>query len=138
MLEEVQKKLLELLEGEPKENIIQAIKGNKHNNSTTTYYLLLKKIEKETGKNVFYERVTREKRNYHSMSNLNNAQTRVSSLHNNTFYKNASSNSQIDYQNVMNQTSMDGFAKANTTKEAKSEQKARNVKVQGIYSQLAN
>lgn len=34
------------------------IKNNKHNPITATYYLLLKKNERETGKNLFFERVT--------------------------------------------------------------------------------
>lgn len=47
------------------------IKMNKHNPITTTYYLLLKKAERETGKNLLFERVTFEKRNYYSTGNLN-------------------------------------------------------------------
>ena len=47
------------------------IKMNKHNPITTTYYLLLKKAERDTGKNLLFERVTNEKRNYHSTGNLN-------------------------------------------------------------------
>ena len=43
---------------------------NKHNHITTTYYLLLKKTERETGKNLVFERVTKEKRSYHSTGNL--------------------------------------------------------------------
>jgi hypothetical protein len=43
---------------------------NKHNPITTTYYLLLKKAERETGKNLLFERVTLEKRNYYSTGNL--------------------------------------------------------------------
>ena len=39
------------------------IKMNKHNHITTTYYLLLKKAERETGKNLLFEKVTLEKRN---------------------------------------------------------------------------
>lgn len=47
------------------------IKMNKHNPVTTTYYLLLKKAERDTGKNLLFERVTNEKRNYNSTGNLN-------------------------------------------------------------------
>jgi hypothetical protein len=50
---------------------------NKHNPVTTTYYLLLKKTERETGKNLLFEKVTHEKRNYYSTGNLN-ANTRPS------------------------------------------------------------
>jgi hypothetical protein len=52
------------------ENTNQFIKMNKHNHITTTYYLLLKKYERETGKNIVFERVTKEKRSYHSTGNL--------------------------------------------------------------------
>ena len=45
---------------------------NKHNHITTTYYLLLKKHERDTGKNLVFERVTKEKRSYHSTGNLKN------------------------------------------------------------------
>ena len=44
---------------------------NKHNPVTTTYYLILKKAERDTGKNILFERVTHEKRNYYSTGNLN-------------------------------------------------------------------
>lgn len=50
------------------------IKMNKHNHITTTYYLILKKAERETGKNLLFERVTHEKRNYNSTGNLNTQQ----------------------------------------------------------------
>jgi hypothetical protein len=46
------------------------IKMNKHNHITTTYYLLLKKVERETGKNLLFEKVTNEKRNFNSTGNL--------------------------------------------------------------------
>jgi len=46
------------------------IKNNKHNPITATYYLLLKKIERETGKNAVFEKVTKEKRTYNSTGNL--------------------------------------------------------------------
>lgn len=35
------------------------IKANKHNPITATYYLLLKKAERETGKNLVFEMVTK-------------------------------------------------------------------------------
>lgn len=54
------------------------IKMNKHNHITTTYYLLMKKIERETGKNLLYERVTLEKRNYSSTGNLSSTRPSVS------------------------------------------------------------
>jgi hypothetical protein len=47
------------------------IKLNKHNPVTTTYYLLMKKTERATGKNLLFEKVTHEKRNYYSTGNLN-------------------------------------------------------------------
>lgn len=47
------------------------IKMNKHNHITTTYYLLIKKAERDTGRNLLFERVTKEKRNYYSTGNLN-------------------------------------------------------------------
>ncbi len=53
------------------------IKMNKHNHITTTYYLLLKRAERETGKNLLFERVTHEKRNCSSTGNLS-AQQRPS------------------------------------------------------------
>jgi hypothetical protein len=43
---------------------------NKHNHITTTYYLLLKKTERETGRNAVFERVTKEKRSCNSTGNL--------------------------------------------------------------------
>ena len=46
------------------------IKNNKHNPVTATYYLLLKKIERDSGKNLVFERVTKEKRTYNSTGNL--------------------------------------------------------------------
>jgi hypothetical protein len=46
------------------------IKNNKHNPITATYYLLMKKAERETGKNLVFERVTKEKRSYNSTGNL--------------------------------------------------------------------
>lgn len=46
------------------------IKNNKHNPITATYYLLMKKTERETGKNLVFEWVTKEKRSYNSTGNL--------------------------------------------------------------------
>lgn len=46
------------------------IKNNKHNPITATYYLFMKKLERETGKNLVFERVTKEKRSYNSTGNL--------------------------------------------------------------------
>jgi hypothetical protein len=43
---------------------------NKHNHITTTYYLLMKKTERETGKNPVFERVTKDKRSSNSTGNL--------------------------------------------------------------------
>ena len=43
---------------------------NKHNPITSTYYLLLKRTERETGKNLVFERVTIEKKTYKSTGNL--------------------------------------------------------------------
>lgn len=58
---------------------------NKHNAITTTYYLLLKKQERETGKNIVFETVTKEKRSYNSTGNL--CQTRPANMHNATFFR---------------------------------------------------
>ena len=49
------------------------IKMNKHNHITATYYLLLKKLERETGKNLVFERVTKDKRCCNSTGNLGQA-----------------------------------------------------------------
>ena len=46
------------------------IKANKHNPITATYYLLMKKTERETGKNLVFERFAKEKRSYNSTGNL--------------------------------------------------------------------
>jgi len=43
---------------------------NKHNHVTSTYYLILKKAERETGKNLVFEMVTTEKRGCNSTGNL--------------------------------------------------------------------
>jgi 5'-AMP-activated protein kinase, catalytic alpha subunit len=53
------------------------IKLNKHNHITTTYYLLLKKAERELGKNLLFERVTLEKRNYSSTGTLSSTRPSV-------------------------------------------------------------
>lgn len=42
------------------------IQNNKHNQVTSTYYLILKKIERETGRNYVFEQVQREKKKYAS------------------------------------------------------------------------
>ena len=115
LIEDVQGKLQEIISPEEKEIMVASIRGNKHNNVSTTYYLLLKKIERESGKNIFFERVTKEKRNYNSMGNLKNSAPRGQSLHNTTFYKNASSNSYLDYSALMNQTSAGFHTQQSTT-----------------------
>ena len=49
------------------------IQNNKHNQITSTYYLLLKRKQRETGRDYFFEQVMRDKkRNLYSTSNLNN------------------------------------------------------------------
>ena len=63
------------MEIEDSANASTYIKLNKHNHVTTTYYLMLKKYERETGKNLVFERVTKEKRSYHSTGNLGNRPT---------------------------------------------------------------
>ena len=35
--------------------------NNKHNHITSTYYLLMKKLERDTGRNYVYEQFTKEK-----------------------------------------------------------------------------
>ena len=48
------------------------IQNNKHNQITSTYYLLLKKKQRETGRDYLFEQVARDKkRNLYSTSNLN-------------------------------------------------------------------
>ena len=48
------------------------IQNNKHNQITSTYYLLIKKKQRETGRDPFFEQVSRDKkRNLYSTSNLN-------------------------------------------------------------------
>lgn len=42
------------------------IQNNKHNQVTSTYYLILKKIERETGRNYVFEQVQRDKKKYFS------------------------------------------------------------------------
>ncbi len=54
------------------------IKLNKHNHITTTYYLLLKRAERDTGKNLLFEKVTLEKRNYNSTGSLSSTRPSVS------------------------------------------------------------
>lgn len=57
--------------GENLDNATTFVQNNKHNQVTSTYYLLLKKKERQTGKNYVYEQVTFEKRkNLYSTSNL--------------------------------------------------------------------
>ena len=49
------------------------IQNNKHNQITSTYYLLIKKKQRETGRDYLFEQVMRDKkRNLYSTSNLNN------------------------------------------------------------------
>ena len=55
---------------EDAENALTHIRMNKHNTITTTYYLLIKKQERETGQNLVFEKVTKDKRSYHSTGNL--------------------------------------------------------------------
>jgi hypothetical protein len=56
------------------ENLDQAqtfVQNNKHNQVTSTYYLLMKKKERQTGKNYVFEQVTFEKRKTpYSSSNI--------------------------------------------------------------------
>lgn len=47
------------------------IKNNKHNQVTSTYYLILKKMERESGKNYVFEQVLKDKKKYaNSAGNL--------------------------------------------------------------------
>lgn len=84
------------------------IKANKHNPITATYYLLMKKQERETGKNIVFERFTREKRSYNSTGNLVHktpfGQTGMYFRGNSQQIGSAGKQS-----NVMNQTTMEGF-----------------------------
>jgi len=68
------------LKMEDLENAHSYIKMNKHNHITTTYYLLLKKNERETGTNLVFEKVTREKRSHHSTGNLYNQSKAANTL----------------------------------------------------------
>lgn len=70
IIEEVLKTMREDMKMEDSENAATHIKMNKHNSITTTYYLLIKKQERETGENLIFERVTKDKRSYHSTANL--------------------------------------------------------------------
>ena len=51
------------------------IQNNKHNQVTSTYYLILKKIERETGRNYVFEQVQKEKKKY--ASSVGNLQSTV-------------------------------------------------------------
>lgn len=55
------------------ENLEQAtvfVQNNKHNQVTSTYYLLMKKKERQTGKNYVFEQVTADKRKQISSSHV--------------------------------------------------------------------
>jgi len=58
-MDDILSRLDQYLKGENSTNgAVDYIQANKHNHITTTYYLLLKKEEREKGKNLFYEFVT--------------------------------------------------------------------------------
>lgn len=82
------------------------IQNNKHNQVTSAYYLILKKIERESGRNYVFEQVQREKKKYlHSAGNISTV----------NFGSPAQSNSQnkisVAPKIMMNQTTV-GFNRA--------------------------
>lgn len=70
ILEDFRLQVEDTLKLEDKDLTPLYIRQNKHNHVTTTYYLLMKKVERENGKNLVFERVTKEKRSYKSTGNL--------------------------------------------------------------------
>jgi hypothetical protein len=64
--------------GENLENAATYVQNNKHNQVTSTYYLLLKKKERQTGKNYLFEQVTFEKRK--QLYSTNNIHSKDSEL----------------------------------------------------------
>lgn len=96
------------------------IKNNKHNPITATYYLLLKKLERETGKNLVFERVTKEKRTYNSTGNLGQVNKNPLQQTGMFFRGNSQQLSNLRKNSILNQTAMTGFK---FNQESKSEQK---------------
>ncbi|CDW86406.1 protein kinase domain containing protein [Stylonychia lemnae] len=105
------------------ENTEKYIKNNKHNPITATYYLLMKKTERETGKNLVFERVTKEKRSYNSTGNL--GQPQKNQLQQTVLYFRGNSQQipNLNKAQMMNQTTMEGFKNNN---QSKSESKTRS------------
>ena len=87
------------------------IQNNKHNQVTSTYYLILKKMERETGRNYVFEQVLadKSKRYANSMGNLSTVNfgspgggPSSQSLHK------MSASQQNNHHKIMNQTAMIG------------------------------
>ena len=73
IIEDVLSKLDDHFTDDNLKQSVTFIQNNKHNQVTSTYYLLMKRLERETGKDYVYEQVTRDKhRNLYSTSNLAN------------------------------------------------------------------
>ena len=85
------------------------IKNNKHNPITATYYLLIKKTERETGKNLVFERVTKDKRSYNSTGNLGQVNKNPLQQTTNYFRGNSQQINNLAKQSILNQTMMEGF-----------------------------
>ena len=100
VIEEILSKLQDHFGQESLDQCITYIQNNKHNQVTSTYYLLLKKRERETGRNYVFEQVARDKkRNLYSTSNLSNVNfTSLQKI-------------QTPGKIMMNQTMASGFSK---------------------------
>jgi hypothetical protein len=111
----VAKQLEEQFGPENMQQAIVFIQNNKHNQVTSTYYLLLKKLERETGKNYVFEQVTRDKkRNLYSTSNLSSVN-----------FGSPQTKLQTPAKLVMHQTVVGGFNRGVVTQTTKSEGKAQ-------------
>jgi hypothetical protein len=90
------------------------IRNNKHNQVTSTYYLILKKIERDTGRNYVFEQVQIDKKrnavseaSLNTMKMMSSPQTKIS----------------IPSKIMMNQTMVGGFQRAGPQASSKSEGK---------------
>lgn len=62
VLQDALDNLKQYFTGENLDNSSTYVQNNKHNQVTSTYYLLIKRKERQTGKNYLFEQVTLEKR----------------------------------------------------------------------------
>lgn len=94
--------------GENLEQAVTFVQNNKHNQVTSTYYLLMKKKERQTGKNYVFEQVTFEKRkNFGSTSQITyNQSGKADVLMNTTMYSQSESRSKGVPESVMTNTVM--------------------------------